>query len=80
MHPTVSNAANEQGILTSSGVSFVTYLQAMVHPYFPYFRVDVTALVFVFQPAVGARLSEHLHTRSLSSLHSIVASRLALWG
>ncbi len=36
-------------------------VQAMVHPYFPYFHVDVTALVFVFQPTAGVRLRECFH-------------------
>lgn len=32
-------------------------LQAKIHPYFPYFHVDVAALVFMFQPVVGAAIS-----------------------
>lgn len=35
-----------------------TCAQAKVHPYFPYFHVDVLALVFVFKPAAGAPIGE----------------------
>lgn len=33
-------------------------VQARIHPYFPYFHVDVMALVFVFRPAPGAAIGE----------------------
>lgn len=36
-----------------------TMLQAKIHPYFPYFHVDVAALVFMFQPVLSASISEH---------------------
>jgi hypothetical protein len=37
-----------------------TISQAKIHPYFPYFHVDVAALVFIFQPVPGAAISECL--------------------
>ena len=37
---------------------FIAILQARIHPYFPYFHVDVSADCVLFKPAVGQILGK----------------------
>lgn len=40
-------------------VTFSAKVQARIHPYFPYFHVDVLAECVLFKPAAGHILGEH---------------------
>ena len=53
-------------------------LQARIHDYFPYFHVDVMALVFLFKPTVAAAISKSrrcycccVHVFSVALCHSM---------
>lgn len=43
-----------QGVLLAYSKERILNSEARVHPYFPYFHVEVIALVYLFRPTVGA--------------------------
>lgn len=46
-----------EGVVLSYTKERILSTQAKIHPYFPYFHVDVMALVFMFKPAVGIEIA-----------------------
>ena len=51
---------------------FTTILQARIHPYFPYFHVDVSADCVLFKPAVGQILGKVLEVSYCMQLEPIL--------
>lgn len=52
-HACLTLPAHRRSVAT---LSQLLVSQAKIHPYFPYFHVDVMALVFMFKPAVGVEI------------------------
>lgn len=46
-----------QGVMLAYSKEKVLSSEAKIHPYFPYFHVDVSALVYLFRPIVGALMT-----------------------
>lgn len=60
----------DASVVQRSKLVIAVVLQAKIHPYFPYFHVDVAALVFMFQPVLGAAISMPL--TSTSACHQLL--------